>query len=210
MGHPIEHLITPLPPTRHQRGHYFRTWRTRGGCISSNSSKSSEAAGTGLRVSNNSAIRPPLGFFLSPPVPSLLPSSPSFSHPLSLQKHSLSVCSIIISMVTIKDVKLSLMLYGSNLSLSSACSLRPLLSSVACSFSYSPSPTCVSCCSLRSCKKKKKAHKNALLYCTFQTLFAASCLKPTFHSGALHSGRTCTQSYPRNPHVISAGGKPVL
>lgn len=48
-----------------------------------------------------------------------------------------SVCSIIISMVTITDVKLSLMYYGSNLFLSSARSLCPLLSSVASSSSPS-------------------------------------------------------------------------
>lgn len=51
-------------------------------------------------------------------------------------QNSLSVCSIIISMVTIKDVKLSTMHYGNNLSLSSTCSLHLPLSSVASSSSF--------------------------------------------------------------------------
>lgn len=75
-------------------------------------------------------------------------------------------------MVTIKDVKLSLMHYGSNLSLSSACSLCPLLSSVASSSSSAL---------LRESLQPSAAFSHTLLSSTFQFATCASCLKPTFN-----------------------------
>lgn len=82
----------------------------------------------GLRIPTNiSATLPPV--VLSPLLSRRLFLFPPFlhssvAHTLSV---TLSVCSIIISMVTIKDVKLSPMYYGSNLSLSSHPSLLLLL-----------------------------------------------------------------------------------
>lgn len=86
-----------------------------------------------------------------------------FFHQTSLSLSSLSVCSIIISMVTNKDGKLSLTYYGSNLLLSSACSLSPLLSSVA-----------FFLCFLRCVAARVSA-----AFCFFQARFEMD-LKPTF------------------------------